>query len=176
MKTPLTLTFALLLTCAGTGAAMAQTPDGQPPSQESVCDGELGAAYGLCNAYCEAMDCDSANPQASPTACSKVRANYMKHTGHDLPCEQPLCICQSIPQFAAGLTTATRCVDDPAGLGTVLLLPGAGDPEIFSGSSETPQCGYLDISGTVRIPVTPEQAAACDQVIRAAAASLRLTC
>ena len=46
MKTHLTLAFALLLGCAG--AALGQTPDGEPPSSETVCDAETGAAYGLC--------------------------------------------------------------------------------------------------------------------------------
>ena len=32
------------------------TPDGMPPSQETVCDGLSGAAFGLCNAFCEAQD------------------------------------------------------------------------------------------------------------------------
>src|ERR1700759_1972914 len=39
------LPLCLLLTFAG--AAAAQTPDGSPPSQETVCDGQTGAAYGL---------------------------------------------------------------------------------------------------------------------------------
>src|SRR5260221_520465 len=68
MKAQLTLTFALLFVCIGTGAALAQTPDGMPPARETICDNESGAAFGLCNAYCEAMDCDSASPQASATA------------------------------------------------------------------------------------------------------------
>ncbi len=54
-------------------SAYSQTPD-----EETVCDGFEGAAYGLCNAYCEAMDCDSKEPQASDTACEKVFANFMK--------------------------------------------------------------------------------------------------
>ena len=66
MKAHLTLVFALLLICSG--AAMAQgTPDWMTPHQETVCDSETGAAFGLCNAYCEAMDCESASPQASAT-------------------------------------------------------------------------------------------------------------
>src|SRR6188472_1486691 len=62
MKAHLTLAFALLL--ISTGAASAKTPDGVPPSLETVCDAETGAAYGLCTAYCEAMDCESADPRA----------------------------------------------------------------------------------------------------------------
>ena len=63
-----------------------KTPDGMPPSEEVVCDGLKGAAFGLCNAYCEAMDCDSEDPNASEKACEKVLANYQKKTDVPIPC------------------------------------------------------------------------------------------
>src|SRR5690349_13397535 len=91
MKTHLTLAFTLLLSC--TGAALASTPDGQTPAEETVCDNETGAAFGLCNAYCEAMDCDSDDPQASDNACSKVQSKFQQITGRDLPCEVPQVTC-----------------------------------------------------------------------------------
>ncbi len=61
-------------------AVMAETPDGQTPAEESVCDGFglTGKAWGLCNAYCEAMDCDDANPQASEQACQRVLASMRR--------------------------------------------------------------------------------------------------
>jgi len=80
MKAQLTLALALLLLC--TGAVLAQTPDGQTPAEETVCDHESGAAFGLCNAYCEAMDCDSANPQASATASRYPEAGRCLRRGH----------------------------------------------------------------------------------------------
>jgi hypothetical protein len=43
MKAQLTLALALLLTSAG--AALAQSPDGQTPAEETVCDHESGAAF-----------------------------------------------------------------------------------------------------------------------------------
>ncbi len=64
------------------------TPDGSPPAEEIVCDGLSGASFGLCNAYCEAMDCDSGFPAASQNACDKVAAKFAKHSdGAPLPCE-----------------------------------------------------------------------------------------
>jgi len=53
------------------------------------CDGESGAAYGLCNAYCEAMDCDGSDggPYANDNACNRVSDNFNKITGGNLPCE-----------------------------------------------------------------------------------------
>ncbi len=64
----------------------AQTPDGETPASETVCDGESGAAFGLCNAYCEAMDCDSAAPQATESACERVRDDYVNITDLEVPC------------------------------------------------------------------------------------------
>jgi len=81
--------------------ATGKTPDGMTPSEETVCDGQVGAAYGLCNAYCEAMDCDSPEPHASATACSRVQANFLRHTGMPLPCDVT-CPCPAeLPLFAA---------------------------------------------------------------------------
>ena len=41
-----------------------------------VMAGLMGEEFGLCNAYCEAMDCDGDNPQASIKACGKVQAKF----------------------------------------------------------------------------------------------------
>ena len=78
----------LLLTLATAAAA------------QSVCDGQTGAAHGLCTAYCEAMDCDGASPQASQTACAKVKANFAEITGQNPPCDNA-CPCAAIPGFLA---------------------------------------------------------------------------
>ena len=64
----------------------AQTPDDMTPAEEDVCDVLEGAAYGLCNAYCEAMDCDSEEAQASDEACGKVLGNYETKTDVRMPC------------------------------------------------------------------------------------------
>ena len=53
---------------------------------QTVCEGEIGAAYGLCDAYCEAMDCDSDNPMASSTACGRVLTKYNDIVGSVPPC------------------------------------------------------------------------------------------
>ena len=71
----------------------AQTPDGETPAEETVCYDQVGKAYGLCVAYCEAMDCDSEESQASPEACDKVLTNYQNATGELPPCEQQLPLC-----------------------------------------------------------------------------------
>ena len=54
--------------------AFAQTPDGDTPAEETFCeDNFTGKLNGLCNAFCEATDCDSLNAKASATACAKLQ-------------------------------------------------------------------------------------------------------
>jgi hypothetical protein len=73
------LVFTLLPT-----HSFAKTPDGAPPSEETVCDGLQGAAFGLCNAYCEAQDCD-VHPRPS---CAQLLANFSRITGaSSFPCD-----------------------------------------------------------------------------------------
>ena len=61
-KTPSGLLFVSLSTFGLT--AVAKTPDGQTPAEETVCDvlqsGTPGL-YGLCIAYCEAQDLNDIN-------------------------------------------------------------------------------------------------------------------
>ncbi len=86
-------TLALALAVAALPAA-ASTPDGETPAEEEVCDIYDGAAFGLCNAYCEAMDCDHPDVHASPAACASVARNFARVTGGDeLPCATPVETC-----------------------------------------------------------------------------------
>lgn len=76
-----------------TSPAWAQTPDEDPPADETVCTdaGLTGAAWGLCNAYCEAMDCDGEQPSASQMACDRVLLKFQDVTAPEFlpPCETP---------------------------------------------------------------------------------------
>lgn len=66
----------------------AQTADGVTPAEETVCDGQVGALWGLCVAYCEAMDCDYESPLADEQACDRVLTNYLKKSeGLMPPCD-----------------------------------------------------------------------------------------
>lgn len=80
------LAFAL---SAIPSAGFAQgTPDGQPPSEETACDGLDGAEYGICNAYCEATDCGDGVNYADMKACAALQRNWERKTGlTDLPCD-----------------------------------------------------------------------------------------
>lgn len=96
----LIIIFGLLLSFGV--SANSQTPDGMTPAEEEVCDGLEGAAYGLCNAYCEAMDCDGLEPQASEKACFKVLEKFENKTGEPMPpCQISVCSDQVIQQCNA---------------------------------------------------------------------------
>lgn len=76
------LTFAVAL--AFGLPTWAQTPDGATPAVEDICTqwGMTGKVYGLCNAYCEAMDCDAGeNAQASEQACARVLGKIVAALG-----------------------------------------------------------------------------------------------
>lgn len=87
--------LAIVTACVINFPVLAETADGVTPAVEDVCAGQIGAALGLCNAYCEAMDCDSADALAAPEACGRVRDKYQTLTGSDLPCEDGTCPCNS---------------------------------------------------------------------------------
>lgn len=87
----------------------------QAVAKDSVCGEYNGAAYGLCTAYCEAMDCDSVDVNASKRACERVKAQYTKLTGESaLPCEIPEDFCPWPPGLAMFMTefTCVTCYDD----------------------------------------------------------------
>jgi hypothetical protein len=180
MKASLTLAFALLLICTGTGAALAQTPDGTPPSSETVCDGQAGAAYGLCTAFCEAMDCDSDDPQASQTACDKVGAKFLNITGQAPPCAVPTCPCVGgVPGFSealngefGGLTRCQESVFPEFGIDSVTLTTGDGHT-VNSVAGPNNGCS-LRPGGTLFLP--NDQALACSALLRETAVAAGLTC
>ena len=165
MKARLFLCLALVLIC--TGAALAQTPDGETPAEETVCDSETGAAYGLCNAYCEAMDCESDEPAASETACTKVQSKFLNITGRDLPCEAAAsCPCAANSEWQAvlgGNVIQCEVEEGFVGVATNIGIASAGsDPTVgaFCGAARFPTSGFV-------LPITPEQAAVCIDLLAA---------
>jgi len=158
---------------AWTGAA-AKTPDGQPPSQETVCDAETGAAFGLCNAYCEAMDCDSPNHHASDNACEHVKRNFERKTGRPLPCEAT-CPCVAVlPLFAelgTGAATAEVCIADETIISVVTLV---GTFAIVNNAAAPPFCS-VGLAPPF-IALTPSDALVCRAFLRKAAEDRGVPC
>jgi cysteine-rich repeat protein len=68
---------------------MAQTPDGETPAYEDECDSLDGAAYGLCNAFCEAKDCDEAAEETGHQSCDRLKEKFTELTQEEyFPCEE----------------------------------------------------------------------------------------
>lgn len=123
--------FAICAITIGAGSVSGKTPDGQTPSRETVCDNETGAAYGLCTAYCEAMDCGDPNQRASDKACESVARNFEKKTGRPLPCAVG-CACSDqlvvFAQIVAGTVGVRRCIADD---NLLLVITDQGDTAII---------------------------------------------
>ena len=172
----LTLTFALLLIC--TGAALAQTPDGETPAEETVCDNETGAAYGLCSAYCEAMDCETDDPSASATACSRVQEKFQQITGRDLPCEVPpqvTCPCVAAFNTFAAVVNGQEPISSCSSSG-FLYGPSFGNiyGRVFP---QAPDDGFCGVGGVGTIyPIPLAEAQACLDLLLAAAANQGVPC
>lgn len=153
---------------------MAKTPDGRTPAEETVCDGQAGAAFGLCNAYCEAMDCDSPDHRASDAACSSVRRQYERKTGRPIPCEI-VCPCATyFPLFAdlgEGVAQVEQCVANDEIIsvvtpeGTFAVVDGLATPPFCSVNLEPPL-----------LEITPLEVVACRDFLRRAAAAQGVAC
>jgi hypothetical protein len=182
MKTLSTLfafaTFALVAT-----PALATPPD-VPPAGEDVCDGEEGRAKGLCTAYCEAMDCDE-DPNASATACNKVKNNFTSLTGRaELPCEVVECPCAAYDlwQYAyAEDVFGLGCESNEVATVGYWAAGGYSNYGYFgAGYGEGDQliCAAIDFNSyqIMSLPVTEEQFDACVAEVELWAASEDLVC
>jgi hypothetical protein len=165
------LVLACLLALAAGGAG-ARTPDGQPPSQETVCDNETGAAFGLCNAYCEAMDCDSPNHHASDNACAAVKRNFERKTGRPLPCEMTCPCPEHLPVYAAivaGTEPILRCVATPE-----FVIVQQVDLDFSTVTTAPPECH--DNVQPPFVPLTPQEQQVCRVQLITAAESRGVPC
>lgn len=68
--------------------SFAETPDGVTPAEESICDillkeGHNENVWGICNAFCEAKDCDS--QKIFDKSCSQLLKNFIKKTNNKIP-------------------------------------------------------------------------------------------
>jgi hypothetical protein len=143
----LVVACVLALVVALAGTAMTKTPDKQPPSTETACNGLSGSARGLCNAYCQAQDCD-VHPRPS---CEVLRKNYQRATGSSqFPCDHVACG-QSAPKCngdcPSGFVCTSGAEGGPEG--------GGGDSNaactclVPCGDAQAPQCAGACAAGTV---------------------------
>lgn len=186
------LTFCTLAVFAG--PAMAQTVDGETPAEETVCDILDGRAWGLCNAYCEAMDCDSAVPNANRQACDRVKGKFASLGQGDLPCEPVICPCGPADNFIGLFTdlpdgTLFDCEKDGGGgiyapsLALVANPFGIRSPR-FSALHNFPfggavRCSAFDAGGAPIVEIdtlTEEEYEACVIEVRSVADQIGVAC
>lgn len=165
--------FAICAVVLGADSVYAKTPDGQTPSQETVCDNEEGAAYGLCTAYCEAMDCGDPNQRASNRACESVRRNFEKKTGRSIPCGLS-CACSDqllvFAQIVAGTVGVERCIADD---NLLLIETDQGDTAIIDDGPPI----NCNVNGQEPIvELSPSERAVCRARIREAVEATGVIC
>lgn len=146
--------FSALL--IGVADLSAKTPDGKTPSEETVCDNERGAAFGLCNAYCEAMDCTDPKQRASNKACSAVKRNFEKKTGRPMPCEIS-CPCPRLLQLFADIISGAVTVQQCTSYADLLYVATTAGDYAIVGDGPPPSCNvngeppFVELSETERL-------------------------
>ena len=170
--------------------AVAQTPDEQTPSDETICEDLIGRTpglYGLCVAYCTAHDAHLQSPGGDPNSLDipsrQILANYnKKKTAGDppMPCVSNPCPCWDADMIALATPPAypdnnfeNACRNQELGNDRTLI-------ENFDGSDYwqllTHRDGYcqrndpfnqLSSNGAVTLPLSPDEKAACDAQITA---------
>ena len=164
---PHTFILCVLVLLGVNSLAYAQTPDGMPPANERICDplksgGVTPSLYGLCVAYCEALDCDlqqvppgNVTPQCkAPT--SKILQRYNAHktpTDPPMPCiQQQACPCWTAQEVGSiGLTNPVSYFPNdfsPFYIRYSLVeFPTSGyqyaDVWYFPSQQPAAQCGYV---------------------------------
>jgi len=155
------------------GVVLAKTPDGKPPSVETVCDNEQGAAFGLCNAYCEAMDCTDPNQHASNQGCESVKANFEKKTGRPLPCLVQ-CPCDDLLKLFADIKSGAAQVNQCTISSDLLaVVTESGDFALIS-NGPPPSCNVN--AEAPFIELTPMELLACRVALRKAVEAQGIAC
>jgi len=189
----LALIPAIAVFLFGGSSGLAQTPDNHAPAKATVCDGQVGAAFGLCNAYCEAMDCDTDSPRASEKACDVVYQKFAKLTGTPPPCA---CPCLVFPEFADVIsgtnTSISACTILNLGqegiIGAFVNNPSQnffsadctqtpGGCQVGGLFTSTASCGFaVPGSSGGFTDISVNQAQECSNLLFQAAANLGITC
>jgi hypothetical protein len=117
--------LALCVSVVFASSASAKTPDGKTPATETVCDNETGSAFGLCNAYCEALDCSDPNQRASKQACITIKGNFERMTGRPLPCAVT-CPCDSLLHLFADISKGVVQVQECIAYESLLYVATTG--------------------------------------------------
>lgn len=163
------------------GNAAAQTPDGESPANEGVCDvlqtpGVTPGLYGLCVAYCEAQDLDSFDKEPPNT---KILGNYNKRKQDSdpaMPCVKTPCPCWSGEEMGSITDdgAASACNNFSNRLQIINNATKLHFAEVNT-STNLERCRYINLNvspATSRsFTITPAEAASCLADVQAACAS-----
>ena len=164
--------IAVLVGITG-NTALANTPDGETPANEGVCDslsdGATKGLYGLCVAYCEAQDLDSFDKEPPRT---KILENYNKKkqlTDPDMPCVSANYGCFTQAQLDAIDPASSACSPAAVFRNGEWVQYGSLSHLVRVDTRGTPSCGYKTLSPftVVNLTITTEQAAAAYSAIDA---------
>ncbi len=130
---------------AALGAVLFSPPGAYAGVDDNPCDGLTGAAFGLCNAYCNAQDCP-ANPSPS---CEVLRRNFERQTGSSVfPCDVT-------PTPTEGVVTAT-----PTATPTATGVPTATATATVPDATATPVGTSTPIDTATAQPTATQPATA----------------
>jgi hypothetical protein len=166
------------------GPAAAQTPDGETPANEGVCNGlkapgVTNGLYGLCVAYCEAQDLDTFDKEPPST---KILDNYNKRktaTDPAMPCLKVPCPCWSDAELAS--ITADNAAASCSRTATKIQILN-NSPKLNFAEADTAlgreRCRYIDLNTsptTIRsFTITPLEAQSCHAAVSAACSAVGL--
>ncbi|MEM7008384.1 MAG: hypothetical protein AAF462_04545 [Thermodesulfobacteriota bacterium] len=89
----LLLVFGLFVSFSAPSDAQLPKSDDFVPVLPSECEGLNCKAYGICDTYCEDLECDTKEGfEKNPDICTKVLEKYQEKTGYP----GPPCICTDV--------------------------------------------------------------------------------
>lgn len=148
--------LALSVLVLGAGSASAKTPDGKTPAVETVCDNEKGAAFGLCNAYCEAKDCGDPNQTSSDRSCEVIKEKFERMTGRPMPCSVS-CPCPGLLKLYADISSGKLPVQECIAYPSLLYVATPTGDYVVVDDGPTPFCDangqppYVELTETERL-------------------------
>jgi hypothetical protein len=190
----LSLSIATSLVLFGAMPAVASTPDGETPHEESICDDLHDATpglYGLCVAYCEAQDCDFEDAVSGQCAAPnpKLLDIYERKRADEdpaMPCvlseDENLCPCFGSEDLSAlelvscdeidfGFALDTVLSDEPRGSGVMVEVVYDGTGRCMYRDGSDPTNPLLSDTAT-----DPTQTAACQMMVDEYVDANAITC
>ena len=174
MKTSLSLLVIITSLCFFTPTLQA--------NEEEICADQIGAAYGLCTSYFDAIHCQQ-EPEGQNNACEKIARNFKQITGFDIdyllascPCFDASDLYQLVQECSMRMQevlcadetsdptiAAIACLTENGVIGYRAIAAGAvnGNPTF---------CSIFDTDGDPAEligDITPAQLFACQRLVRA---------